>query len=142
MTECYQLKYVKIGDEIVGARPTGWDKSDVDGFGHDEEGNDVNAIEWNTTCPQCADLVTFDVASIYQDRLGTLYVSCDTCQSPLPDDVKQIQSSNKGLDSSDPVDVEALLAKFGHNDLIDPISEKLFDIEIDLERMPGLSEST
>lgn len=139
MTECYQLKFVKIGNEIVGARPVGWDKSDVDGFGHDEDGKDVNAIEWNTTCPLCADLVNFGLDSIYQDKSGNLFVSCPSCNNPLPKNVEKIQS--EGMDSSNPIDAETLLANFDNSDLADPIAEKLFDIEVDLERMPGLSES-
>lgn len=135
MTPCYELKFVKIKNEVVGARPIGWNDVDIDGFGHDASGNDVMAVEWMTTCPYCGNMVQFEVAGVAKiktDDQEDEYVSCGECGAGaefIP------ESSKSGLDESNPVDVDSIVLDVA--DFMDPLNED-FGFEIDYDRMPGV----
>ena len=130
MIPCYSLKDVLVGSEMVSARPVGWDKVDYDGFGHDKDGEDVQAIEWASTCPSCGDLLQFIVTDIF--KLNDNYcVECKECGAG---------KRPEGLDISNPIDPEKMLENYVDVSFVDPIKSGTFDIEIDKDRLLRLAE--
>jgi hypothetical protein len=67
----FDLKAVKVGKDVVHARPVAWDRTDSDGFGNDEAGNPINAVRFNTTCPACAQLMDFGVDDLFKGTDGS-----------------------------------------------------------------------
>jgi hypothetical protein len=88
--KCYDLLEVSVGKEMVMARPIAWSGEDFDGQGHDAKGNEVQAVSYHTTCPHCADLITFNVAELYLAMDGSeRNLKCASCKkgkepAPLP----------------------------------------------------------
>ena len=130
MTECYGLKDVVVGKESIMARPVGWDKEDYDGFGHDKDGNDVNAIQWHATCPACAQLLDFEHKDVYVvDNVE--YVGCSSCKTGEKPEISGISGlAKEELGISNPVDIEELVGKLEDAKFIDPIADGLFDIKL------------
>ena len=126
----YDLVYITIGTETVGARPTSWDAEDVTGSGVDVNGNEVNPTEWMTTCPACADLVNVLKPNIYIATDKTEYcVKCPTCETG-----KEFKKSQFAA-ASEPAERKPDAATF-----IDPIKKGLFDHSIDRDLLVTLDE--
>lgn len=74
----YDLIKVYVTNKPVEARPVQWDGKDFTGQGVDKDGNDINAIAYITTCPNCGDLIQFMVNSVVKDGDHDTIV-CNTC---------------------------------------------------------------
>lgn len=112
VTTPFDLRPVKIGKEIVHARPIAWNGTDSDGFGNDEAGNPITAFRFNTTCPACAQLVEFELSDLFKGTDGS-------------DDNIVCASCKAGIDRAP--DKEAVVAKIVEtkSPFTDPIAEKL-----------------
>ena len=123
MIPCYTLLEVNVGTEKILARPVRWVIEDVDGFGHDKDGNDVVPSGYHATCPKCGNLIDFAAEQIYIDEHLVEYVACDNC--------------NAGADKIGDIDLSKPIED---SEIIDPIKDGVFDIEVDLEVLETLED--
>tara|TARA_R100001244_G_scaffold25113_2_gene25422 strand:- start:79985 stop:80398 length:414 start_codon:yes stop_codon:yes gene_type:complete len=131
MSYAYDLLYVTIGNEEVGARPTAWDAQDETGQGVDIAGKEINAIAWMTTCPGCGEMVDVLKPGLYIATDGTEFCfSCISCGAGK--EVKKLQFSTEvEVVKKETPDVAVF---------IDPIKEGLFDNEVDHDVLLSLDE--
>jgi len=133
MIPCYKLVEVRVGSQIVSARPVRWDEQDEDGFGHSVDGKEISAIGFHTTCPSCGELIDFDNVDLYlaiDDSENNL--SCGACGAGNKKLETQADSPKEEI--QDRKEIEIKSAGF-----IDPIAEGLFDVEIDEEILGKLT---
>jgi len=130
MIPAYRLKEIFIKSTSIRARPIEWDRIDVDGQGHDKDGEDVYPTKWHTTCPHCANLLEFEAKDIYKLNENE-NVGCTNCW---------VGEKPDGIDWSNPVDVEELLSKIDIAEFCDPIISGNFDIEIDHDKLAIIAE--
>lgn len=129
MSYAYDLLYITIGDEKVGARPTEWDRQDETGSGVDISGKEINAVTWMTTCPKCGGLVNVIKSGLYVASDGTEFCfSCPECGAGK--ELKKAQFSTSA-DKKQTVDIATF---------IDPIKEGLFENEVDVDLLLSLDE--
>ena len=129
----YDLIYVTVGDQQLGARPTVWDGKDETGFGQTIEGQPVEAVEWITTCPGCADLVNVIKDKLYISSDDTkLCFKCPTCETGKK--FKEFQFLDEEEKAKKAVEIVTAF--------IDPIKEGLFDHPIDHELLAKLDEES
>lgn len=120
MITCYSLRPVLVDGVEMLARPISWAGLDQDGFGHNDDGSDVVATGFHTTCPHCSSLIEFNLQDIVVASDGE-NVTCRDCGRG--------QSGVSLLKSTVPVSVT----------LVDPIALGLFT-EVDVSRLvPKLS---
>jgi len=55
---CYDLAPIMVHQELIYARPVEWNGRDVDGYGHNDHGEELRAIMYAATCPYCANLLS------------------------------------------------------------------------------------
>jgi hypothetical protein len=123
MTLCYQFIDIQIKDCKSQARPVSWDREIWDGNGNDIKGNPVNPIEFDTTCPFCANLIHFRVQDLYVAENGTINnIECGSCGV-----------SNLRVESE--IKVEGKMVEPTVTTFRDPIAAGLFGDEIDFERL-------
>lgn len=77
MVGAYQLISVMVGDTEIDARPVEWVELEHNGEGYDLEGEPLKPIAYQTTCPHCAQLISFKVEDIKEGK-----VICPTCIIP------------------------------------------------------------
>lgn len=112
MSTPFDLKEVRVGKEVVHARPIAWDREDFDGFGNDKDGTPMQPIKFHTTCPACAQLMEFALPDLFKGVDGSSdNLVCATCKA--------------GVDRA--VDVPAAIAKVveANSPFVDPIANKL-----------------
>lgn len=78
---CFNLFKIKILDEELYARPIEWDDEIVDIEGHNALGEQVNAIKYECTCPNCSNLIEFTINDIYKDYNNNDNIKCPLCNS-------------------------------------------------------------
>lgn len=134
----YDLIEVNVGSHTIAARPIEWDGKDYDGAGNGENGQQINAIVFMTTCPACAQLVQFNKTDIYTaDDKSINNVRCTSCNlgrnpTPSPDDIHDLvvvldepeQPSDDEADSAPSADI-----------FIDPILSGDYEIAVDADRL-------
>jgi hypothetical protein len=82
MNTPFDLKEVRIGRDIVHARPIAWDREDFDGFGNDKDGEQMKPVSFHTTCPACAQLVEFSPDSLFTGVDGSIdNLACGSCKA-------------------------------------------------------------
>ena len=69
----FDLIEIKIGDQIVRARPTEWDKEFEDGDGHAADGTYPVPTKFETACPHCSQMLEFDA--------GYVAIKCKECEN-------------------------------------------------------------
>lgn len=121
MTTCYDFIDIKIKTEKIQARPVGWDRPIVDGYGNGADGKPVKPTEFHATCPYCGNLVHFTIDDLYRDTAGMINnVKCLICRAGAEALVQAKQTEKK----------EVVPQKMA---FIDPIGDGLFELEVDLE---------
>jgi hypothetical protein len=133
---CYDLIYVRVGSEVLQARPIAWDREVWDGEGNDREGNPVEAIEFVTTCPHCANLIQFKKDEIYYTSEADVSISDRWAVGGAPTDVGCVTCGvgNPKLEVNDSVEEEPKIAVV-RTSFKDPIADGLFGDEIDFTRL-------
>lgn len=62
--KAYELLEIRMKEgehtEVLYARPIKWNKDDFTGEGIDDEGHEIEAVEWEFSCPDCGQLSTID----------------------------------------------------------------------------------
>lgn len=76
---CYEWSEITVYKELVRARPVGWDREIVDSDGNDKDGIPVVAVEFETTCPYCGNLLQFKTSDIYCSVGNSANIKCGTC---------------------------------------------------------------
>lgn len=77
----YDLKEVRLGTEVLYARPIEWDREQADGNGNDKFGNPILPIKFESTCPKCAQLISFGPKDIFFSTKGFESIACTTCSA-------------------------------------------------------------
>ena len=110
----YSLKPVMVDGVKVDARPTEWDQPSADGFGNKKDGTPIIPSKFMTTCPRCAQMITFAPGDLFMGKDGSAdNIACGHCKA--------------GTDNAaDPVAVEAKLT-VSQSPFVDPIEGKLLD---------------
>jgi len=137
MTECYKLIDIMCGGEQLQARPVDWDREVVDGFGNDQKGDPVNAIGFHTTCPSCGNLVDFKKCDLYVGKdKSENNIKCEFCGCGAEFDKSQYE----GKEGEEVVEKKIKLPSLKAKRLVfrDPITDGLFDEEIDLKLLKKL----
>ncbi len=67
----YDLLSIIIDGMTISARPVEWNSQDVVGDGYGKDGSPIFAIQYVTTCPYCASLISFSHELIE--------IKCDGC---------------------------------------------------------------
>jgi hypothetical protein len=81
----YQIIDVDVGDETVPCRPTKWDREIEDGEGRDKNGEHAIPTEYETTCPNCGQLIVI-VANLQAAKCSECEVGTDVLLHDLFDD--------------------------------------------------------
>lgn len=113
----FDLKEVRVGKEIVRARPIAWADEDADGFGNDKNGNPIQPTQFHTTCPACAQLMEFGLNDLFTGVDGSVdNLACVSCKAGVE------RAPNK----------PAVIAKIieTKSPFVDPIAEKLIQAMI------------
>lgn len=69
----YSFRKIRVGEDVMNARPIIWDAEPVDSEGHDKNGRIIIPIKFETTCPKCGYLIQFDAQFVE--------VACDNCKT-------------------------------------------------------------
>lgn len=113
----FDLKEVRVDNETVHARPIAWDREDFDGFGNDKAGNPMQPTQFHTTCPACAQLITFALSDLYVGVDGSLdNLVCGSCKA--------------GVERA--ADKPAVIAKVvaAKSPFVDPIAETSMSLDL------------
>lgn len=84
MSITWDLLWVKVNGESVQGRPIEWDRVAVDSMGNDDTGEPLRPTKYMTTCPKCAQLLTFGPNDVRND-----VVVCLVCR-PATKEVKSV----------------------------------------------------
>lgn len=123
MIPCYEFINIIIKDVDMQARPTGWDREIYDNEGNDRFGVQVKPTTFETVCPFCANLVSFDQVEIYE--------SPDGAKNNVKCSHSHCEAGNPGIDKT-----KVYKAEFS-----DPIAAGLFGDEIDFKRLKKIDAS-
>lgn len=74
----FDPRIVRIGAEIMHARPIRWDEMLHDGSGH-KNGEEIIPLEYETTCPGCGQLFKFVPEEIWMSSVDGHECICCTC---------------------------------------------------------------
>jgi hypothetical protein len=115
-----RIDVVVAGLEELTARPTK--------FETDDDGNPTLAIEFETTCPSCGEVINFIVEEIMQHG-GKSHVNCPNCQTNYIDEYKDkkpdisVRMGGQKIDKEKPrQEKKGPVCPF-----IDPIEEGMFE---------------
>jgi hypothetical protein len=136
---CYELIHVRVGSEVLQARPIAWDREVWDGEGNDRDGVPVEAVEFVTTCPFCANLIQFKKDEIYySSNPGASDKGPGTSRWAVggaPTDVGCVTcgAGNAKLEVEElEPELETVVVRTSFKD---PIASGLFGDEVDFERL-------
>ena len=110
----YDLKPVYVGGVKVEARPIEWDQPSADGFGNNDAGTPIIPSKFMTTCPNCAQMVTFAPSDLFVGQDGSMdNIACGECKAGTEKAVDKVAIETKLTVSQSP--------------FVDPIEAKLLD---------------
>jgi hypothetical protein len=112
MSTPFDLKEVRVGKEVVHARPIAWDREDADGFGNDKNGDPMQPTKFHTTCPACAQLMEFSPTDLFEGVDGSSdNLACASCKAGVE------RAANKPAVIAKVVEIKS--------PFVDPIANKL-----------------
>lgn len=116
MTNPFDLKEVRVGTEVLFARPFEWDREHADGNGNDKFGNPILPTKFMTTCPKCSQLINFGPKDIFFSTKGLESIACPGCMA--------------GAEQAPVAAVVVEKMKVDKSPFVDPLAEGLFKTDL------------